>query len=73
MSGLSPRPDRRPTRRDRERNAYRLVLAGGTAGAVAVVGALLALITSFSWTPAVLAALIAVICVVLFRRAVSGS
>jgi len=72
MSDLSPRSDRRPTRRDRERNAYRLVLAGGTAGAIAVVGALLALITSFSWTPAVLAALITVLCVVLFRRTISG-
>jgi uncharacterized membrane protein YgaE (UPF0421/DUF939 family) len=73
MSSLSPRPDRRPTRRERERNAYRLVVAGGTAGGIAVVGALLALITSFSWTPAVLAALVAVICVLLFRRTISGS
>ncbi len=69
MSGLERRPGSRPTRKQREQRAYRLVLAGGTAGLVAVVGALLAIITSFSWTIPILAAVVAVLCYVLLRRA----
>ena len=69
MSGLERRPGSRPTRKQREQRAYRLVLAGGAAGLVAVVGAVLALITSFSWTIPVLAAVVAVLCYVLLRRA----
>ena len=69
MSGLERRPGTRPTRKQREQRAYRLVLAGGTAGLVAVVGALLAIFTGFSWTIPVLAAVVAVLCFVLLRRA----
>jgi uncharacterized membrane protein YgaE (UPF0421/DUF939 family) len=71
MSGLERRPGSRPTRKQREQRAYRLVLAGGAAGIVAVVGALLAIITSFSWTIPVLAAVVAVLCYVLLRRTTS--
>jgi len=43
VSDLSPRPSRTP-RRARERRAYQLVLAGGTAAAVAVIGFVLAIV-----------------------------
>jgi len=69
MSDLERRPGSRPTRKQREQQAYRLVLAGGGASVVAVVGALLAIFTAFSWTIPVLAAVVAVLCYVLLRRA----
>jgi hypothetical protein len=71
MSDLERRPGSRPTRRQREQRAYRLVLAGGAAGVVAVVGALLAILTAFSWSVPVLAAIVAVVCFVLLRRTTS--
>jgi CHASE2 domain-containing sensor protein len=61
-----------PSRRSREQRAYRLVVTGGVAGAVAVIGAVLAAVGVFSWAVPILAALIAVICVVMFRRSVSA-
>ena len=69
MSDLERRPGARPTRKQREQRAYRLVLAGGAAGLVAVVGALLAIFTGFSWGIPILAAVVAVLCFVLLRRA----
>ncbi len=71
MSGLERRPGSRPTRKQREQRAYRLVIAGGAAGLVAAIGGLLAVFTSFSWGIPVLAAVIAVLCFVLLRRATS--
>jgi putative flippase GtrA len=71
MTDLSPRSDRTPSRRAREARAYRLVLAGGTAAAVAVVTFVLALVGVMSFGPPVLAALVAAICIVLFRRMVA--
>jgi fatty acid desaturase len=70
MSDLERRSGSRPTRRKREQRAYNLVLVGGVAGLVFVVTALLAIITSFSWSIPVLAAIVAVLCAVLFRRTV---
>jgi hypothetical protein len=70
MTDLSPRGNRTPSRRAREDRAYKLVLAGGTAGAVAVVTFVLALVGVMSFGPAVLAALVAAICIILFRRTV---
>ena len=70
MSDVAKRPNRTP-RRVREQRAYMLVLVGGGAGLVAVVGFLLALFTSFSWGIVFLAAIIAVVCGVLFRRMTS--
>ena len=52
----------------REKRANQLVLVGGIAGVVAVVGFLLALFTAFSWGIVFLAAIVAVVCGVLFRR-----
>ena len=68
MSDLERRPGSRPTRKQREQRAYRLVIAGGAAGLVAAIGGLLAVFTSFSWGIPVLAAVIAVLCFVLLRR-----
>jgi hypothetical protein len=54
-------------RRVRERRAYRLVVGGGTAGAVGVLGAVLAIVGVIGWTLPILALIIAAICLVSFR------
>jgi len=69
--GLSPRPGGMPSRRDREQRAYRLVVTGGTAGLVAVVTGVLAIAGVLGWTVPVIAAIVAVICIVIFRRMVA--
>jgi hypothetical protein len=46
-------------------------VTGGVAATVAVVGAVLAAVNVFGWAVPVLAAVIAVICVVMFRRTVA--
>jgi hypothetical protein len=71
MGDLTPRPGGTPSRRSREQRAYRLVVAGGAAGAVAVVGLVLAIFGVISFAIPVLALVIAVICLFLFRRTVS--
>ena len=71
MADLERSPSRSP-RRTREERAYRLVVAGGVSGAVAVVGFVLAAIGVMSFGIPVIAAVIAVVCVLLFRRTVSG-
>jgi putative flippase GtrA len=71
MSDLSPRPNRTPSRRTREERAYRLVLAGGAAAVVAVVTFVLAVVGVLGFGVPVLAAIVAVVCAVLFRRTVS--
>jgi hypothetical protein len=70
MSDLERRSGTRPSRRRREQRAYNLVMVGGVAGVVFVVTAILAIITSFPWSIPILAAIVAVLCGVLFRRAV---
>ncbi len=70
MSDLARSPGGPPSRRGREQRAYRLVVTGGVAGAVAVVGAVLAAIGVFGWGVPVLAAIVAVICFFLLRRTV---
>ncbi len=70
MSDLERRSGSRPSRRKREQRAYNLVLAGGVFGLVFVVTGLLALFTSFGWGIPILAAILAVLCAVMFRRAV---
>jgi len=71
MSELEPRRSRLP-RRTREERAYRLVLAGGTAGLVAVVGLVLAIAGVIGLGVPILAAIVAGVCYLLFRRTVSG-
>ncbi len=57
-------------RRTREQRAFRLAVVGGGAAAVAVVGFVLALIGVMGMGIPLLAAIVAVVCVVLFRSTV---
>ena len=70
MADMTRRPDRTP-RRTREQRAYRLVVAGGTASAVAVVTFVLAIFGIGSFGIPVIAAIVAAVCFFLFRRMVS--
>jgi putative flippase GtrA len=70
MSDLSRRPDHTP-RRTREQRAYRLVLVGGTAGAVAVVGFVLAIAGVIGFGIPFIAAIVAVVAALWFRSTVS--
>jgi uncharacterized membrane protein len=70
MSNIEPRGTSRPTRKAREQRAYRLVVATGGLGLVAVVGALLAIVGIIGWSVPVIAAILAVVCAILFRRMV---
>jgi hypothetical protein len=71
MSDLQRSPSHLP-RRKRQQRAYRLALAGGTLGAIAVVGIVLAIAGVIGGGIPVLAAILAVVCFVLFRRTVSS-
>jgi len=70
MSDIAKRPSRTP-RRVREKRAYQLIVVGGAASAVAVVGFLLAIFAGFTAGVPLLAAIVAAICFVLFKRMVS--
>jgi hypothetical protein len=58
------------SRRSREQRGFQLVVTGGVAGAVAVVTLILAIVGVMSLGIPILAILIAVACVLLFRRTV---
>jgi hypothetical protein len=70
MNDLERRRSRLP-RRTREQRAYRLVLAGGAFGAVAVIGFVLAIAGVLGWGIPFIAAVLAVVFALLFRRTVS--
>jgi hypothetical protein len=70
MSDLERRSGSRPSRRKREQRAYNLVLAGSALGLVFVVGTLLAILGIIGWSVPILAAILAVVCALLFRRTV---
>ena len=70
MGGLSRQPNRTP-RRVREQRAFRLVVAGGTAGVAAVVTAVLAIVGIGSIGISLLLAVVAAVCFFLFQRTVS--
>jgi putative flippase GtrA len=70
MSDLAPRSGGPPSRRSREQRAYRLVMTGGVAAAVAVVGVVLAVVGVLGWWLPILAVVVAAICGLLFRRTV---
>jgi hypothetical protein len=59
-------------RRTREQRAYRLAVTGGVLGAVGAVGLVLAIFGVVGAGLPLLALVIAAVCFVLFRRAVSG-
>ena len=69
--GLSPSSGGPPSRRSRERRAYQLVLVGGTAGVIAVVGFILAVVGVGGFGIPFIAAIVAIVCGLLFRRTVS--
>ena len=69
--GLTPSSGGPPSRRGRERRAYQLVLVGSTAGVIAVVGFILAAIDVMGFGIPFIAAIVAVVCLLLFRRTVS--
>jgi hypothetical protein len=69
MADLDKRGSYTP-RRTREQRAFRLVQVGGAAGVVAVVGFILALIDVIGFGIPLLAAIVAVVCVVMFRSIV---
>jgi hypothetical protein len=72
MGNLSPRPGRSPgSRRQREQRAFSLVVVGGTAAAVAVVGLILAIAGVVGSSLWIIAAIVAVVCVLWFRSTVS--
>jgi hypothetical protein len=68
MSDLEPRSGSRLSRRQREERAYRLVLASGALGVIAVVGFVLAFVNVIGFFIPVVALVFAVICVMLLRR-----
>jgi hypothetical protein len=70
MSDLEPRSGSRLPRRQREQRAYNLVLAGGALAVVFVVTAVLAIVGVMGWSIPILAAILAVVCGLLFRRTV---
>ncbi len=72
MADLTRRSGNRPSRREREQRAYSMVVAGGGATAVAVATGLLALLGIIGWGIPLLAVVVAAVCALLFRRAISG-
>jgi Flp pilus assembly protein TadB len=71
MSDLERRGGSRPTRKQREERAYRLVLATGAFGLIGVAGLVLAIVDIIGAGLPVLALIIAAICFMMFRRTVS--
>jgi hypothetical protein len=70
MANLERRSSYTP-RAKREQRAYRLAMTGGGAGLAAVVTGVLAVLGILSFAIPVLAAIIAVVCFLLFQRTVS--
>jgi hypothetical protein len=70
MSSLEPRGGGGMNRRQREQRGYQLVMVGGGAGLVAVVSGLLAIFGVIGWGLPLIALVVAVVCIVLFRRLV---
>ncbi len=70
MSDLERRGGSRMTRKQREKRAYRLVLATGTFGLIGVAGILLAIVTSLGAFWPIVSLIIAAICFVILRRSV---
>ena len=71
MSDLERRPSHTP-RRAREKRAFQLVVAGGTSAAVAVVGFVLAAVGVLGFGIPLIAAIVAAVCFVMFRRTVGS-
>jgi uncharacterized membrane protein YgaE (UPF0421/DUF939 family) len=72
MSDLSRSSGGPPSRRSREQRAFRLVVTGGVAGVIAVVGLVLAIAGVIGLGIPVIAAIVAAVCFFLMRRSVSS-
>jgi putative flippase GtrA len=72
MSDLSRSSGGPPSRRSREQRAFRLVMTGGVAGVIAVVGLVLAIAGVIGLGIPVIAAIVAAVCFFLMRRTVSS-
>jgi hypothetical protein len=70
MSSLEPRGGGGMNRRQREQRGYQLVMVGGGAGLVAVISGLLAIFGVIGWGLPLIALVVAVVCILLFRRLV---
>lgn len=70
MANLEKRGGYAP-KRARERRAYRLVVTGGVAGTVGVVGVVLAVAGVITWGVPIIALIVAAICVAMFRSIVT--
>jgi hypothetical protein len=73
MSSLEPQRGSRMSRRQREQRGYQLVMVGGGAGVVAVVGFVLAIVGVIGYGLPFVALVVSVICLFLFRRMVGPS
>ena len=71
MNDLTPSSGGRVSRRTREQRAYRLLMIGGGAGVIAVVSFVLAIAGVIGYALFLVTAIVAVVCILLFRRAVS--
>jgi hypothetical protein len=72
MSDLTRRPGSGLSRSARERRAFQLVVAGGLAGVVAVVTFVLAIVGIGGFGLPVIAAIVAAVCLLMFRRTVGS-
>jgi hypothetical protein len=70
MADIQKRGNYTP-RRVRERRAYQLVVTGGVAGSVFVVSLVLSIVGVIGATLPVISLIVAIICLVMFRRTVS--
>jgi hypothetical protein len=68
MNSLEPRRPSRLSRSARERRGYQLVMVGGVSAAVAVIGFILAIFGAIGAGIPLIATVVAIICIVLFRR-----
>ena len=73
MSSLEPRRGGGMSRRQREQRGYQLVVVGGISGLVTVVGGALAIFGVIGWGLPFIALIVAVICLLMFRRLVKPS
>jgi hypothetical protein len=71
MSDLTPSGGGRVSRRTREQRAFRLIVAGGVAGTVALVTFVLALVGVMGYGLFLISIIVTVACVLMFRRTVS--
>ncbi len=70
MSDLERRGSSRPTRKQREERAYRLVLATGTFGLIGALGIVMAIFGFVLLETLKLSLIVAAICFMLLRRTV---